>query len=346
MLMLVVFQACNESATTTVSEEPEPPMRHCGYSQLYEARTEDGRAVGAFELKNDEKDLWAVFFPATGFQLESVSLYWGEKEKIPMKADGTPDVDQFEIVNAKPLADGGWHKRLYSKDPIICGTLIANVEASHSGDLFSAWVTKSNLGSRLAGVEYCRQSCSNLAKGCALDIPDQMPITVTQSQWISKDQAQNGQLEILENHFKNAFPDGLTIGCEHRCVFNSVEALMNILPLAGAANALEEELVDPEKGTIENRLLGELIALKLTIGFDHFLTNFSPAPMELVVLEISDGAFKGWSIGDLLTEAESVIGGCATNYSPQQIMQVIINVNEAFASPARNSGFLRCPENE
>ena len=343
-IVLLALQACNTAVPSGEGAAQEaPPERHCGFSQLFEVRTEDGRAIGAFELKNDEKDLWIIYFPAGGFQAEEISVYWGEKDALPRDGEGNPDLEKFQIRKAKPDEAGSWFSTLTSKTAGACGMMSAHVIANKDGETFSGWVTSGNLGNQKKGVEYCRQTCANLALGCSISDTTQPPLTVTPAQWVSDDAAAGGHATMLRKYFQRAFPEGVSLGCEHKCIFSSAEAVMAFLPLSGPAESLMKNLENPSGQAEGNVLLSELLALKMTLAYDKEFPTFSQAPMQLAGLEVADGAFKGWSVTELSMEAETILGGCASNYSPQQISQVIIEVNASFSQKGVRGTYLTCP---
>ncbi len=60
-------------------------------------------------------------------------------------------------------------------------------------------------------------------------------------------------------------------------------------------------------------------------------------------MKIGSGTFAGWTVKDFLAEANKVLGGCDTTYTPQQIEDTIDKINKNHDDGTVNQGFLVCP---
>ena len=88
--------------------------------------------------------------------------------------------------------------------------------------------------------------------------------TQTQGGWGSSASGNNpGAYRDL--HFDQAFPNGLSIGCDFTLTLTSSEAVQEFLPSGGTASQLTEDLIDPFG--YENVLAGQLVAIRLSIKF-------------------------------------------------------------------------------
>jgi hypothetical protein len=148
----------------------------------------DETRIGEIQVSNDGNNLHVTYALDAGNQLAEVNLYVGDKNTIPVKADGQPDVSRFPY-SVKFNAGG---IRLYSfAIPLKSGIKDCNALAAYalvradngSGDPTrskEAWAkgeviykgdmqripSKSLMGMQF---EYCIQRCDDLNEGCALN---------------------------------------------------------------------------------------------------------------------------------------------------------------------------------
>ena len=102
-------------------------------------------------------------------------------------------------------------------------------------------------------------------------------------------------------------------------------------------------LVDPT-GT-SNVLTGQLVALTLSVNFDRCDPNFGSSSTDLGDLVISSGTFQGWTVSQLVSEANTVYGGCPSPYSAAQINNALASINQNFVDGTMAGTFLECPSN-
>ncbi len=82
---------------------------------------------------------------------------------------------------------------------------------------------------------------------------------------------------------------------------------------------------------MKNVLVGHIVALRLSVGFDDYDEGFGEAEGHLNYLIIADGhSFDGMSIADILEEANIVLGGGSSSYSPSQMTEILTKINEYF----------------
>jgi len=169
--------------------------------------------------------------------------------------------------------------------------------------------------------------------------------TQTQGGWGAAP-AGNNPGTYLHANFKAAFGEFLTIGCypnNYYVQLTSAQAITNLLPTGGKAAALTSNATDP--ASLSNVLVGQLVALKLSVGFDAFDAGFGQSSVALGNMIIGSGTFKGKTVADFLAIAEKVLGGCSSQYTPQQVNETATSINENFDNGTTNKGFLVCPEN-
>ncbi len=165
--------------------------------------------------------------------------------------------------------------------------------------------------------------------------------TQTQGGWGT--QANGGNPgSYRDGHFNEAFPDGITIGCTHTLNFSSSADVAAFLPSGTSARILTESHTNPTN--YRNVLAGQLLALTLSVGFDDTDPDFSPSETFLSQQIVNSGSFEGFSVGQILTWANELFGGCESNYSPAEINGVLSSINENYVDGTTNNGFLDCPE--
>ena len=167
--------------------------------------------------------------------------------------------------------------------------------------------------------------------------------TQTQGGWGSSASGNNPGA-YRDAHFGSAFPDGIVLGCDYTLTLSNAQAVQAFLPSGGTAAALTENWVDPI--SFNNVMAGQLLALTLSVGFDNHDPNFSPSQSLLADQIVSGGTFAGFSVAEVLTEANLAFGGCPSGFSLQQLNTVLTGINENYVDGTSNGGFLDCPEEE
>jgi hypothetical protein len=167
--------------------------------------------------------------------------------------------------------------------------------------------------------------------------------TYTQGGW-GASPAGNNPGTYLQANFKAAFGDFLTVGCypDHYYIkLTSAQAITDLLPAGGKGAALTASYTDP--ASLKNVLVGQLVALKLSVGFDYVDANFGQSSVALGKMIIASGPFKGNTVADFLYIAEEVLGGCSKDFTPDQIVETATSINENFDNGSTDKGFLTCP---
>ncbi len=143
-------------------------------------------------------------------------------------------------------------------------------------------------------------------------------------------------------HFDAAFPDGVAIGCgNNKLIFDSSAAIAAYLPAGGGPAVLPAgTFTNPT--TSRGVLSSQVLAIALAVGFDNSDPNFSASNSSFAALTIKAGTFQGMSVGDFLTLANNVLGGCSTQYTPAQLNEAATAINENFDNGTVDHGFLNC----
>jgi hypothetical protein len=188
----------------------------------------------------------------------------------------------------------------------------------------------------------------NEQKVCVVSTPPPPPPgdcgqlrTQTPGGWGAKPAGNNPGAYLYAN-FDAAFPAGLTVGSTYTITLQEEQDVTNFLPSGGQAKKLTQNYVNPTN--LKNTLAGHLVALTLSVTFDELDPNFGAAGIHLGDMEIGSGAFAGWTVSDFLAEANKVLGGAASSYSVQQVLETASAINENYVDGKVNNKYLVCPE--
>lgn len=160
----------------------------------------------------------------------------------------------------------------------------------------------------------------------------------TQGGWGSACSGQNPGC-YRDNHFTGAFPGGLTLGCEDGALwtFTNSAAVEAFLPAGGTAATINGSLLNPIG--VGNVLAGQLLAAKLSLGFDAVDPEFGALGVAAGSLIYATGPYEGWSVTSVVMLADLVIGGCMPmegNLSP--LVEALAAFNEAFVDGTTAGG--------
>jgi hypothetical protein len=167
--------------------------------------------------------------------------------------------------------------------------------------------------------------------------------TQTQGGWGAEPSGNNSGTYLHAN-FDAAFGGSFYVGCPNGFYveLTTAQAVTNLLPTGGKAAALTSSSVDP--ASIKNVLVGQLVALKLSVTFDAYDANFGQSSVALGNMIIGSGTFQGGTVSQFLEIAEQVLGGCSTEFTLEQVNEAASAINQNFVDGKTNNGFLVCPE--
>lgn len=187
-----------------------------------------------------------------------------------------------------------------------------------------------------SAFRYCKQDCPPPPPGDCGQLRTQTP-----GGWGAEPHGNNPGTYLHAN-FAAAFPNGITVGCspDYNIKLSTAHAITDLLPTGGQAAVLKQNYSNP--AAIKNVLVGHLVALTLSTGFDSYDANFGQAGIQLNQMQIGSGAFAGWTVKDFLAEANKTLGGCGT-YSLDKVLTTATTINENYVDGTVNNGFLVCP---
>ena len=176
--------------------------------------------------------------------------------------------------------------------------------------------------------------------------------TQTQGGWGSVAKGDNPGVYRDEN-FDDAFPNGLTIGnidfdnalCmstignvgDYYAHFESSEAIEDFLPAKGTPAIFSHFYDDNPLDTEAGILAGQVVALTLNVGFDNYDPNFSVNEGKLADFYANEvgSLCEEMTAGEVLAEANLVLSGGSSEFSPSEINECVTEINERFVDGER-----------
>ncbi|KPL14799.1 MAG: hypothetical protein AMS23_02320 [Bacteroides sp. SM1_62] len=314
----------------TGDEKPDDP---CGEPVIIPLvfKTELESSIGQITVTNDDECLNLTFEIIVGdWEFDQIYLFVGALDDIPLTADPYPAFWDFLTLTFDPAVSSYSHcVPLAELDD--CFKILAQVHGVN-GELGDAvlWTKGINPGWTQGPfyTYYCIENCKETCDGCKMGIYR----TQTPGGWGAKAAGYNPGT-YRDANFDGAFPKGLEIGDPDNftITLSSAGAIERLLPTGGKPAALTQSFTDPASIEIKNVLVGHIVALSLSIGFDNYDEDFGEAEGQLKNLIIADGhGFDGMNVADILDEANIVLGGGSSSYSPSQMTEILAKINEYF----------------
>jgi hypothetical protein len=345
LALMAVATACTQQDPIPTNHSAPPDSLdtannvYCGKAEVLSVEDSGGRSFGDFELRNDANYLWVTYTPH-GFKLLGLSLFVGDERETPKGSDGKHAPAQYPIQFPDWNQEVPWSARIPLEQLNPCIFAAAQFRIGVGTGEMVAELKSGSEDTVRPGMHYCIQPCMG-SSDCDLTDPTHAPRTIPQSEW---NQAGSENLQqLLHLHFQKLYPRGLAMGCDFTVTFPSADEVLKHLPMTGEAMALESVEKAEDLDHIDNRLLGELLALELAMKLDAKLPDFSPGNVPLATLQLNKGAFEGWTLAELLQEGKGVLGGCTSNYQPAQMVEVLQAINNNFAKGLPPGDYLRCP---
>jgi len=160
--------------------------------------------------------------------------------------------------------------------------------------------------------------------------------TYTQGGWGAKPSGDNPGT-LLHRNWGRVYGYGkLVVGSYKTITLSSAWAVTNFLPQSGTPNRLWNNYYNPTCRTEAGILAGQVVALTLNVDFSRVGVTKSG----LGALKIQSGTYRYWTVSQLLTRAQEVLGGTAQPLgSISDLNDACTAVNENYDNGA-NKGFL------
>jgi hypothetical protein len=345
-IALFAFVACDRQAAptpqqatntnTTVSSAP------CGTPQVQNLMAGQNIVAGSISISNDANNVYVTYSTIGGWEIQKTHLYVGDCATIPTNNGGNPVIGQFPNQTSHNPRVTSFTYTVSLANLAACYCVAAHAEVVRvdaNGNVVqreTGWGQGNPFGgnSWAMVMSYCTQTCTS----CVINPGDYR--TQTQGGWGATPNGNNSGAYMHAN-FAAAFPNGLTVGCGNTISLTSAQAVTDFLPQGGTAVALTQSYVNPTASI--SVLAGQVTTLALSVGFDNYDANFGASTTSLGAMVIAGGTFQGWTVNQLLTEGNNVLGGCASNYSAAQLNAAIDAVNNNFDNGTVVGTFITCP---
>ncbi len=313
------------------------PAKICGMLVASDFIASQQQDIGNLLISNDKDSVYVSIVSQAKSDFTSCNLFLGDASQIPLDHTGKPDANLFPHKKNFPLPV---HLRSFgfaraSLDS--CIMIIVRVEAtSPSGSVILAWSSGflapgTNL---ITGNDYCMQDCNGM---CTKDLRTQ-----SQAEW-GATIALGSPAEYMHANWAKVFPSGITIGCQAGYTLSllSAQAASDFLPSGGNLMVLIQNSANPGS-QVQNPLAAEVVTLTLTTGFDYFFPAFGASNENIADMKIVSGPFQGWTVNQVLSEANNAIGGCGSQHTLAELYDVLGKINSNYLSGQVDNGFLTC----
>lgn len=346
LLMVGIVTGCTDTGHSGTSDGEDlytnPPERPCGSPLLLSVHG-DGPSLGVFEVMNDTVNFWLSFSHTNRYRLEKVNAFVGSDINFPTLTTGLPNPDDFSLIEKGPFRNGKWSHYIPLDKLPNCPTLsirleLIDLEKEDGENKVVGWAIPSRENHRFR-FSYCKQSCfrESVCDGVEKGEFRTVPI----NGWNKPESASN---KLLLKKFESIFPDGIEIGCNYGIELGKASSVVEMLSHSGEANQLEEHYGEGMESKIANEFANQLCALALNLGFDERSSGFASSREKIRSLVVTRGPFKGWTVAEIFNEANTVLGGCTSSYSPHQMVDVLAEINNNFLENETPKGYLACPE--
>lgn len=352
--ILVAFVAaltivgCTKSNFSEITEGSNNVLKtntYCGEADVHALLAGQYTNAGTVTVTNDQTNLYVQYNTIGGWWLNKIHLYVGDCATIPTSGGGNPQVGLFptnitftpNVTNYTvtiPLSTLGSCYCIAAHAEVVLKDGNGQVMQRETG-----WAQGGPFGGNSWAMKfsYCTQSCENETP-CEINAGDYR--TQTQGGWGAVPSGNNPGM-YLTNNFTSAFPSGVTIGCGNKTLtFTNAGAITTFLPCGGTPLVLSSSATNPS--SLNNVLAGQVLTLALTLGFDNAIDSFSTSNSPLGDLMIASGQFQGYTVSQILTLANNILGGCSNYYTTSQINAIVTAINENFDNGTVNNGLLVC----
>jgi hypothetical protein len=164
-------------------------------------------------------------------------------------------------------------------------------------------------------------------------------VTYTQGGWGAPPSGNNPGALLAANFSKVYQGNSVSIGGNYRLTFTSALAIQNFLPQGGTPSVLNASATNAT-GSNAGVFAGEVLALQLSVDF----SNKGITPLGLANLHLLSGPLTGYTIQQVLTLANVVLGGNTSalpaGVSVSALNDAVDTINNNFDSGTSNHGCL------
>jgi len=183
-------------------------------------------------------------------------------------------------------------------------------------------------------------SCSIVVTTPTGNISAGMFTTYTQGGWGASPKGNNPGMFLSKNFGAVYGAAGVTIGGSYSVKFGAAGNIDTFLPQGGTAGVLKATATNPAT-TAAGVFAGQVLALQLSVDF----SNKGLTPGGLSSLHVVAGKMAGYTVGQVLTIANQVLGGTASalpaGMSLTDLNTVLDSINNNFDNGTSNKGYLK-----
>lgn len=326
----------------------------CGTSLSTNLEDLGGNVSGAVQISNDGTNYYVkINENLAEYKIGTVKLIYGDEAHVRERllglfscgsqAPANNDMvvnynpEQDEVLITIPIASIAGncfyfhaHVTVVKRDPVT-GVVY------YSYDLWTNGTANASQNPCQEYFQYCRQECPPPPPADCGQLRTQTP-----GGWGAPPNGNNPGVYLHAN-FASAFPNGLKVGCAtgYTITMTYAQAITNLLPTGGQAAVLKSNATNP--ASVKNVLVGHLISLTLSVGFDKNDAAFGPAGVALGDMVIGSGPFANKTVSQFLAIANNVLGGCSNAYTVSQVNEIASAINENYVDGTRDNGYLVCP---
>jgi hypothetical protein len=315
--------------------------------------------AGTVTVMNDGQELTVVFETNNGWNLAETHVHIASRfADIPQTKTGNPKIGNFALKHTlSPVTQQDEHTINLANYSYVVGTelYIAAHAVVRKIDASGAIVqSETGWGDGLgfpggSWAEYFTYVVQDQSLRPSPGIQPGDFRTQTQGGWGSVARGGNPG-SYRDVNFAGAFPNGLIVGNVRTATFTSSSAAEAALPTGGTPGALGTSYVDPDpndeispSATEAGVLLGQVVALTLSVNFDLADPNFGASNVNLKDLKVISGPFAGKTVAQVLAEANKVLGGSASTYTAAQVNEAVSAINENFVDGTQVGDYLAQP---
>jgi hypothetical protein len=162
--------------------------------------------------------------------------------------------------------------------------------------------------------------------------------TQTQGGWGSTPNGTNPGALLAANFGAVFGKTGVVIGGGKKLTFTSAAAVSAFLPQGGSASVLKKDGKDVKKSDGGGVFAGQVLALQISVAFSKAKVTTAG----LADLKLKSGLLAGKTVGEVLTIANSVLGGggLPKGVSLQALNDIVDAINNNFVDGTMNGGYL------
>ena len=357
---MVALAACTKEPVTPagkytamITNEISGHNDHCGDPVVWTLTAGQTINVGTVTVENNETDLTVTYQTITGWGITETHLYVGDCALVPRNKQGVPVPGQFPYTSgphSPPVTTWEYTISLSNLDACYCvyahaAVTMVDAGGNDIGGGETGWGGDQEFPPEINRWGFFGEACEATCLEDSSDLGGCDPgdfRTQTMGGWGAPPNGGNPGAYMHAN-FATCFPTGVSVGCTYTINLTSAQAVTDFLPCGGVPASLSANYTDPTFGVLMNTLAGQTVALTLSVGFDYCDPNFGASLNNLADLTVAVGPFAGWTVADVLTEANLVLGGCASNYSASELNEALTGINENFVNGTVVGSYLNCP---